>query len=120
MPSPEGEPPSGSAPLDELGSLEKLAFLERRVGAQRSALARAPLSMPLPADALSLLALSPTELDGAVLPLSCLPRLAALSRQVEEMIEEVAARQRALAGRVATVRAARRSGPAAHTVDFSG
>jgi hypothetical protein len=96
-----------------------LALLERRVAAQAMALKRAPLSMPVPRSVLSLLALAPTELDGLDLPPRCQPRLVALFDQLQVIIDDLTLRERAVGGRIAAVRAARRSGPAAHLLDYA-
>ena len=73
--------------------------------------------MRVPPSVIALLAAAPGELDGAGLPPRCLPRLVALLGQVQALIDNVALRQRELGGRLATVRAARRAGPAAHLLD---
>lgn len=98
----------------------RLVLLERRVAAQAAALARVPLSMPVPRDVITLLAIAPSELDGMRLPPRCLPRLVALFDQLQALIDNVALRERELAGRIAAVRSARRAGPAAHVLDCSG
>jgi hypothetical protein len=96
-----------------------LVLLERRVAAQAAVLARVPLSMPLPREVITLLAVAPRELDGITLPPRYLPRLVALFDQLQTLIDDVALRQRELGGRIAAVRSARRAGPAAHLVDYS-
>ncbi len=101
---------------DEAG----LVLLERRVAAQAAALARVPLSMPVPREVVTLLAVAPTELDGIILPPRYLPRLVALFDQLQGLIDNVAMRQRELGGRIAAVRSGRRAGPAAHLVDYAG
>jgi hypothetical protein len=101
----------------EVAAEAGLARLERQLAAQAAALARVPVNMRVPPAVIALLATAPGELDGAGLPLRCLPRLVALIDQVEALIENVAQRQRELGGRLATVRAARRAGPAAHLLD---
>jgi hypothetical protein len=98
----------------------QLVLLERRVAAQVAALSRVPLSMPVPRDVVALLAVASTELEGITLPPRYLPRLVALFDQLQGLIDNVALRQRELAGRIATVRSARRAGPAAHLVDYAG
>ena len=61
---------------------------------------------------------APGELDLLHLPPRCRPRLVALIDQLQALIEDVSLRQRELGGRLMTVRAARRTGPAAHLADF--
>jgi hypothetical protein len=95
----------------------RLARLERRVAAQAAALARVPLNMRAPRSVIALLATAPAELDAMRLPPRCLPRLVALLDQVQALIDNVTLRKRELGGRLATVRAARRAGPAAHVLD---
>jgi len=95
----------------------RLARLERRVAAQAAALAGVPLNMRVPPSVMALLAAAPGDLDGTGLPPRCLPRLAALLGQVQALVDNVALRERELGGRLATVRAARRAGPAAHLLD---
>ncbi len=97
----------------------QLVLLERRVAAQVAALARVPLSMPVPREVVTLLAIAPSELDGITLPPRYLPRLVVLFDQLQALIDEVALRQRELGGRIAAVRSARRAGPAAHLLDFA-
>lgn len=98
---------------------ERLSLVERQVAAQRAALASIPLNMPVPGRVTALLAAPlPVVLDGTALPPSCLPRLTALMEQIQAMLDDLALRERGLAGRLATMRAARRSGPAAHLVDY--
>jgi len=97
----------------------QLALLERRVAAQVAALSRVPLSMPVPREVITLLAIAPTELAGLTLPPRYLPRLVALFDQLQALIDDVALRQRELGGRIAAVRSARRAGPAAHLLDFA-
>jgi hypothetical protein len=97
----------------------QLVLLERRVAAQVAALSRVPLSMPVPREVVTLLAIAPTELDGLMLPPRYLPRLVALFDQLQAMIDDVALRRRELGGRIAAVRSARRAGPAAHLLDFA-
>ena len=113
--------PYGSAPIPAPSGGEdaeaRLARLERLVAAQAAALAAVPLNMRAPRDVIALLTAPPRHLDGAGLPPHCLPRLVALLDQVQALIEDVALRQRELGGRLATVRAARRAGPAAHLLD---
>ena len=87
------------------------------MAAQATALAAVPLNMRVPRPVIALLASTPGELDAAWLPPRCLPRLVALLDQVQGLIDDVALRQRELGGRLATVRAARRAGPAAHLLD---
>jgi hypothetical protein len=101
-----------------LGAEARLALLERRVAAQAQALARVPLNMRVPADVIALLAMAPGELDLLRLPPRCRPRLVALIDQLQALIEDVSLRQRELGGRLMTVRAARRAGPAARLADY--
>ncbi len=98
----------------------QLALLERRVAAQVAALSRVPLSMPVPREVTTLLAVASTELDGIMLPPRYLPRLVVLFDQLQGLIDNVALRQRELGGRIAAVRSARRAGPAVHLVDYAG
>lgn len=112
--------PSPTTGSTSPGSEEKLALLERRLAAQAAALDRVPAYLPLPADLVALLALAPSELDGAELPLSCLPRLMALHGRAQALVESVTLRERELAERMARVRAARRTGPPARLVDYRG
>jgi len=98
----------------------QLVLLERRVAAQVAALSRVPLSMPVPRDVIALLAVASSELDGITLPPRYLPRLVVLFDQLQGLIDNVALRQRELAGRIAAVRSARRAGPAAHLLDYAG
>ncbi len=100
------------------GAEARLALLERRVAAQAHALARVPLNMRVPDDVIALLATAPGELDLLHLPPRCHPRLVALIDQLQALIESVSLRQRELGGRLITVSAARRAGPAAHLVDY--
>ena len=96
----------------------RLALLERRVAAQGAALARVPLSMPVPRHVVALLATAPNELDGLQLPPRCQPRLVKLVADIQAMVDEVTVRHRELAGRIAAVRSARRAGPAPHLLDY--
>ncbi len=108
---------------EEIGDYDdesELVRLERRVAAQVAALSRVPLSMPVPREVVTLLAIAPTELDGLTLPPRYLPRLVALFDQLQGLIDNVALRQRELGGRITAVRSARRAGPGAHLVDFAG
>jgi hypothetical protein len=104
----------------EAGPEAGLARLERRVAAQAAALAQVPLNMPIPGHVLALLATVPRELDGVQLPARCRPRLVKLHGDLQILIDEVTLRERELAGRIATVRAARRRGPAPHLLDYAG
>ncbi len=107
---------------EEIGDYDdeaQLVLLERRVAAQVAALSRVPLSMPVPDEVVTLLAIAPTELDGLTLPPRYLPRLVALFDQLQALIDNVSLRQRELGGRIGAVRSARRAGPAAHLVDFA-
>lgn len=113
-PEVRGPEVGGPAP----GAKTRLALLERRVAAQAQALARVPLNMRVPEDVIALLATAPNELDLLHLPPRCRPRLVALIDQLQALIEDVSLRQRELGGRLITVRAARRAGPAAHLADF--
>ncbi len=94
---------------------ERLVLLERTVATQSAALLRVPLSMPVPKDVLALLTAAPVSLAG--LPPRYLPRVVALCDQLQGLIEDLTLRERALAGRIACVRAARRAGPAPHLLD---
>jgi hypothetical protein len=98
-----------------------LARLERQVAAQTAALAQVAPGWPLPQATVELLgAPLPAELDLSQLPPSYLPRLTAVVEHVQGLIEVIELRQRELAGRIAAVRSARRSGPAAHVLDRTG
>jgi hypothetical protein len=98
----------------------RLERLERRVAAQASALAAVPLNMPVPRHVIALMATAPHELDGAEMPLRYWPRLVKLIGELDTMIGDVTLRERELAGRIATVRSARRAGPAPHLLDYKG
>jgi hypothetical protein len=100
------------------GAEARLDLLERRVAAQAQALARVPLNLRVPEDVIALLATAPGELDLLHLPPRCRPRLVALIDQLQALIENVSLRRRELGGRLMTVNAARRAGPAAHLVDY--
>ena len=104
-------------PEPEIEAEARLERLERLVAAQAAALAGVPLNMRVPASVTTLLATAPGELDGLHLPPRCRPRLVALIDRTQALIEDVTLRQRELGGRLATVRAARRAGPAAHVLD---
>ena len=99
---------------------ERLSRLERRVHAQAAALSAVPASEPVPRSVLALLATPAHELDGIEVPPHLMPRVAAVFGGVAAMAEDLALRQRRLAGRIATVRAARRSGPAPNLLDRAG
>ena len=107
-------------PFDYAEAEARLWLLERRVAAQAAALARVPLNMPLPRGVVSLLATAPHELDGTEVPPVFRPRLVKLVDDLQVMVDEVTVRERELAGRIATVRAARRAGPAPHLLDRQG
>ena len=111
--------PPAAPPLTEAEHAEaRLALLERRVAAQTAALGRVPLNMRVPRSVLALLATAPEDMGGWALPPRCLPRLVRLHAELQALIDNVALRQRELGGRLATVRAARRAGPAAHLLDY--
>jgi hypothetical protein len=110
---PDGYPEGGGGD----GAETAVRGLERRVAAQAAALQRAPLNLPVPADVLALLAVAPHELDGWELPPHYVPRVAAVGALVRAMIDDITVRERELSGRIAAVRGARRSGPAAVLVD---
>ncbi len=112
-------PPPGEVE-GEVDAENGLALMERRVAAQTAALAAVPLNMRVPRSVIALLASSPGDVDGTGLPARCLPRLVALLDQVQALIDNVTLRERELGGRLATVRAARRVGPAAHLLDCRG
>ncbi|HMK95960.1 MAG TPA: hypothetical protein VK425_00345 [Acidimicrobiales bacterium] len=101
------------------GSGQPLLLFERTVAAQVSALADVPLNMPVPREVLALLAAPPPSLGEPPAPAD-FPRLAKLAEDVQGMIDNLALRQRELAGRAATVRAARRAGEAQHLLDWAG
>jgi hypothetical protein len=98
----------------------RLCVLERQVAAQAAALSRVPLNMPVPRSVLGLLATAPEVLRGVPLPDRYRPRVVTVLGQIQTMIDDIALRQRELRGRIATVRAARRSGPGPHLLDCSG
>jgi hypothetical protein len=112
-----GEVAGRPVPGSGAGAGERLALLERRVSAQAAALSRVPLAMPVPRDVIALLNSPPVSLAG--LPPSALPRVVALFDQLQALVEDLTLRERALAGRIACVRSARRAGPAAHLLDCS-
>jgi hypothetical protein len=99
---------------------ERLQSLERLVAVQAAALESVPLSEIVPRSVLALLATPAQMLDGTDLPERYRPRLGTLLEQVRHMNENLSLRQRELMGRIATVRAARRAGPAPNLVDRSG
>ena len=99
---------------------ERLRGLERLVAAQAAALRAVPLSEAVPRSVIALLATPTRALDGVDLPARCRPRLVSLLDQVRRMNEDLSLRQRELAGRIATVKAARRAGPAPNLVDRAG
>lgn len=101
-------------------ALERLSRLERRVSAQAAALSAVPLSEPVPRSVLALLATPAHDLDGVDIPPYLRPRLATMLTLLASMADDVALRQRRLAGRIATVRAARRAGPAPNLLDTAG
>ena len=103
--------------MHELEAEAGLARLERRAAAQAAALAGVPLNMRVPPSVIALLATAPGEIDVLHLPPRCRPRLVALIDRLQGLIENVELRQREVGGRMATVRAARRAGPAAHLLD---
>jgi hypothetical protein len=109
-------PKGGAVPADA-GPLERLGRLERTVAAQTAALRQVPLPMPVPQEVIALLTAPPVSLAG--LETKDLPRVIALIDQLQVLIEDLTLRERALAGRVACVRSARRAGPAAHLLDCS-
>jgi hypothetical protein len=74
--------------------------------------------MPVPAHVIALLATVTRELDGTQLAPRCQPRLVKLVGDIQVMVDDLSLRQRELAGRIATVRAARRSGPFHHLLDY--
>jgi hypothetical protein len=106
----------------DAGSLEayaRLYVIERRVSAQAVALSRVPRHMPVPPAVLALLATVPHELEGVTLPPHCKPRVAVLIERLQTMIDDLSSRQRVLAGRIATVRSARRPQRSPQLVDYS-
>lgn len=108
-----------SVPDDwESEAIAQFEAIERRVAAQVTALRKVPLGIPVPADVLALLSTAPSQLAASPLPARYLPRAAALCEQVEELVNELERRSWELAGRIATVRAARRAGPVACTMDY--
>jgi hypothetical protein len=104
---------------DVNGEVEaRLSRLERHVAAQAAALQRAPRSMPVPRSVTALLATAPAALGDITLPARDRGRVVKLLDQVQVMIDELTLRKHELGGRIATVRAAGRAGPAAHTLDY--
>jgi hypothetical protein len=104
----------------EAEALAYLEAVERRVAAQVAALRSVPANMPVPQDVVALLSLAPGKLASRPLPARYLPRATAVCEQVQEMVDDLQRRRWELAGRIATVRAARRAGPAACTIDYDG
>jgi hypothetical protein len=98
----------------------RLSRLERHVAAQAAALRKAPACMPVPPSVNALLSTIPEHLGGAGLPAQYRPRVVKLVCDLQTMIDDLTVRQRELAGRIATVRAARRSGHAPHLLDYTG
>ena len=125
MASPRGSGPTAAQadpsldPRDSV-AIARLSRLERRVRAQAAALSAVPASEPLPRSVLALLATPAHELDGIEVPPHLVPKVAAVLGSVAAMADDLALRQRRLAGRIATVRAARRSGPAPNLLDRAG
>ena len=117
---PTVTPPDPSRDGGDAVTIERLSRVERRVYAQAAALSAVPASEPLPRSVLALLATPTHELDGIEVPPHLLPSVAALLGRVAAMADDLALRQRSLAGRIATVRAARRSGPAPSLLDRAG
>lgn len=76
-----------------------------------------PLAVPLPPELLALLAV-PTVVDGAELPPGQEARVTRLIEAISAIRAELTERHRLLGGRLATVRAARRAGAAAHVIDY--
>jgi hypothetical protein len=98
----------------------RLSRLERHVAAQAAALRKAPRCMPVPPGVNALLSTAPEQLGGTGLPAQYRPRVVKLVCDLQTMIDDLTVRQRELAGRIATVRSARRSGHSAYTVDYQG
>lgn len=71
--------------------------------------------MPVPREVIALLTAPPVSLAG--LDPKDLPRVVALIDQLQELIEDLTLRERALAGQVAWVRSTRRAGPGTHLLD---
>ncbi len=117
-----GGPEAGTSPAGdwEAEALADLEEVERRVAAQVAALRSVPASMPVPPDVIALLSVVPGALASRPLPARYLPRAAAVCEQVQEMVDDLHRRRWELAGRIATVRAARRAGPGACTIDYDG
>ncbi|HTV10779.1 MAG TPA: hypothetical protein VME20_02870 [Acidimicrobiales bacterium] len=99
---------------------ERLALLERRVAAQRTALEGVPFDFTLPAHVVALLAVVPAELDGVEVPGRCQPRLVKLHADLQAIIANLELRRAGLTGRIATVRSARRAGEVPHRLDWTG
>jgi hypothetical protein len=98
----------------------RLSKMERQVAAQAAALRKVPLNMPVPRSVIALLATAPGTLSGLTMPERHRPRVTRLLGEIQAMTDDLNLRRRELAGRIATVRAARRAGPAAHLVDCTG
>jgi len=115
-------PRAGAAtPTPGRGPEAQLSSVERHIAAQAAALQQVPLNMPLPNSVIALLASTPGALGSLRSPSAPaqMPRVAEILDQVQAMIDDLSLRQRELAGRIATLRAARRAGPAAHLLDCS-
>jgi hypothetical protein len=104
--------------VPEPSALERLELVERQISVSETALARLPAWQPVPADVIALLATA-MPLRAGELPPGLEPRLTRLMDRVDALIAELRDRERLLAGRVATVRAARRSGPAPSLIDYT-
>ncbi|HET9059470.1 MAG TPA: hypothetical protein VFN61_06075 [Acidimicrobiales bacterium] len=99
------------------GAAEHLALLERQISASETALARLPAWQPLPADLIALLATA-IPVHAEQLPRGLEPRVARLMDRIDALTAELGKRERLLAGRLAAVRATRRSGRAPSLVDY--
>ena len=114
-------PPGPKSPPEDLAETEAgLSRLERHVAAQAAALRRSPPCLALPAGVTALLSSEPDCLrDLRLLPQSR-ARVVKVAADLQAMVDDLADRQRVLAGRIATVRSARRAGPSACTLDVTG
>jgi hypothetical protein len=113
-------PGPGTQATSAAGTERALTLLERRIAAQAAAVAACPPGTPLPPRAVALLATPPSELDGAQLRPQDRPRLVKLMAQVQDMLDDLGARQTEVAARLGALRAVRRGGPVNGSLDCSG
>ena len=120
VPHPEEGTPGPSALARYAEADARLSRLERHVAAQAAALRKTPTCMPVPPSVTALLSTAPEHLGATKLPAQYRPRVVKLVCDLQTMIDDLTVRQREMAGRIATVRSARRAGHAAYTVDYRG